>query len=222
MLRKSVPDLTEGAVKILGVGVLLLAPGMLGGCFVVLPTIPLNAPGYGHTYELVDANNQTVGSGHLVMMSKYWAAPPMINRYEIDSGKACVPVKLGTRYAGTWWCALGTPIIGYAGMFHNPHTTQVWALVPGYVPADWTWRGWDQGRQDGLHPPPDVIPLVGADSDVERRFLQDFSDALPNHPDATREDKLQRGWALAYVQERLRELPTTQPAGGRGSAAPEK
>ncbi len=206
------------ATRTIAILVLLVIPTMTGGCVIILPAIPLNAPGYGHTYKVVYEDDQPVQSGLFLMVSTYWLADPMINCYEIDSGKAAIPIKLATRYGDGRWCALGTPIIGYFGMFHNPRFTQLLPLVTGYVPS---WRiklNQKEEYQDGLHPPPDVIHLVRASPEKERDYLDTCLYGRDGEPIGTAKDKDERKQATEYIKARLKQLPATQPTTATSTA----
>ncbi len=182
-----------------------------GGCAIILPTVPLNAPGYGHTYRVVDPNDNPAPSGLIVLVSWYHLAGKMIHCYEIRSGEVAVPFKWGTRYGDTWWCALGTPIVGYFGMFTNPLFTDLYPVVPGHVPKGLLSCYWAQGHQDGLRPPPETIHLVPADSDREHDWLDSVSHAVADHPDSTHADRAQAKRVLDYVDNRRKMLAPRSP-----------
>ncbi|MHC4984487.1 MAG: hypothetical protein ACYTF6_15135 [Planctomycetota bacterium] len=182
-----------------------------GGCVIILPALPINAPGYGQTYKVLDGDGRAIDSGLLVMKSVYEMAPTMLNCYDIDSGRAAAPRKVAIRYGGSLWGPIYTPPIGYFGMFHNPKFTTLLPLVPGYVPA-WHIEPLQQPFVDGLHPPPASIRMLKAEADAEREYLKSCSYCLSDDPRQTPQDTAAQKRAVDYVNERLIQLQPPRPA----------
>ena len=191
---------------------LAIACETLPGC-VILPTVPVNAPGYGHTYRIVDENGQPIRSGLLVLESAYEMAAFMVNCYPIEDGKAVVPLKIGTRYGHGFWSAAGLPVVGYFGMLHNPKWTTWSVLAPRYVPAPTVPP--EEEFMNGLRAMPKIIRLKRADRDAEVSYLRHRNYRGHNDAKSTKSDKSAVEIAQCYADRRLKELdatPATQKA----------
>ncbi len=154
---------------ILGLGA-LSGGCFLAGCILPVPTIPAGAPGYGHTYAVLDDHGRPVPSGLLILTSEYevWPTPPdMYGCFEIREGKVRVPWRIGTRTACAG--ALIIPVINIRSA--NPNHTIVVPLVPGYVGVCGYWSDWDEHyKLDGTITP-DVIRVFKADRKTEVYYL---------------------------------------------------
>ncbi len=179
------------------------------GC-IVLPTIPLNAPAYGHAYKIVDENNRPVKSGLLLLESVYEMAPPMFNVYEIKDGQVRVPPKVAVRYGQSLWGAAYFPLIpiaGYFGMFHNPNFTKMIPLADGLAPRDTDLSLF----QKGLSPPPETIVLVRVIPEMETKNLRQVAQDLDCYNEGTAEDKAAQKKAIDSIHRRLDSMPALVP-----------
>ncbi len=187
-----------------------------GGCVLPWITVPLNSPGYGHTYEVADPKGKPVLDGLLLLYSQFQLNGTMIGCCEIKNGKARVPIRIGTRtgFYGTLF------MYGIAGIVkvENPNYTYVYPFVPGYGPA---WKcdfiGDELHRENGISSPPKVITVAPISADREREDLRELATWLPNiilqlkRKDecygAHEEDIPAATKLLGYVKRRLNELP---------------
>ena len=176
----------------------------LGGCVVIIPTIPLNAPGYGHTYQVVDQHDRPIKEGFLILVSCYRANDDMFRLYPIKDGRAEVPVKIATRCSATYWLHL--PVWSFH--FENPYGTYVYPISPGHIYNG----GWDRGPwdgpdfMDGLSPPPKILQMREAPPDTERKDLKRLAYAAQIELQA-KEDQAGRTALKEYVEKRQSQLP---------------
>jgi hypothetical protein len=123
------------------------------------------APGYGQTYKVVDEAGQPVGDGLLFLESD--GNPTIYGCYEIKSGKAAVPCKLGTRLAVS--VGLGVPV--WTLHWSNPENTTAVPLVPGFIPVLSSGTDWWNGVRLGENRPKGVLRLKKADLAEECTYL---------------------------------------------------
>jgi hypothetical protein len=173
-----------------------------GGCYILTPTIPTCAAGYGHTYNVTDPNGKPLGAGFLLLDSQYASigGPEMYNCYDVKDGRAEVPSVVAVRATGNH-TPDDFPLLFFI-RWSNPNTTAVIPFVPGYVPGS-------------MKPPPD-IHLVKADRDAEIRYLKQYQFLRPSYDLWQRPPMLYYSQAVAdntactrvaeYVAARLKEL----------------
>lgn len=176
----------------------------LGGCVIVIPTIPLNAPGYGHTYQIVDQHGEPIKEGFLILKSFYRANERMLRFYPIEDGRAEVPAKIATRCSAFYW--LLVPICSFT--FENPYGTYVYPVSRGYIYGDgWNLAPWNDNPEfmNGLSPPPKVLRMRQASPDTERKDLKwlIYGAQIRSPP---KEDQTARNALKAYVEKRLHQL----------------
>lgn len=176
------------------------------GCVVVIPTIPLNAPGYNHTYQVIDQHGKPIKDGFLILHSFYRASEDMFRLYPIENGWVHVPLKLGTRLnAYNWWPYFA---LGFTFHFENPYGTYIYPVAPGHIyDGGWQVAPWQSPEfMDGLSPPPKVLRMRRIPPDTEREDLNSLA-----YPAQIRlqpkEDQAARGALKEYVERRLAELP---------------
>ncbi|MDP6635212.1 MAG: ankyrin repeat domain-containing protein [Phycisphaerae bacterium] len=179
----------------------------LGGCVFIIPTVPLNAPGYGHTYHIVDQHDRPIKDGFLMLHSFYRANDRMFRLYPIKDGRAEVPLKIGTRCSEFYWLYL--PIWSFR--FENPYGTYVYPVVAGHIYAGgWQIAPWDSiDFLDGLSPPPKVLRMRKASPDIEREDLNSmaYPAQIINQPE---KDQAARHALKEYVEKRLKQLPPSK------------
>jgi len=181
----------------------------LGGCVFVIPTVLLNAPGYGHTYHIVDQHDRPIKDGFLILHSFYRANDEMFRLYPIKDGRAEVPLKIGTRCSGCYWMYL--PIWSF--YFENPYGTYVYPVSAGHIYAGgWEIAPWQTiDFMDGLSPPPKVLRMREAPPDIEREDLDSLA-----YPAQIRlqpkKDQAARNALKEYVEKRLKQLPPSKIA----------
>lgn len=179
----------------------------LGGCVIVIPTVPLNAPGYGHTYHIVDQHDRPIKDGFLILHSFYRANDDMFRLYPIKDGRAEVPLKIGTRCSGFYW--LYVPIWSFC--FENPYGTYVYPVAAGHIYAGgWQVAPWQSiDFLDGLSPPPKVLRMRKAPPGIERENLNSLA-----YPAQIRlqpkKDQAARNALKEYVEKRLKQLPPSK------------
>lgn len=176
----------------------------LGGCLVVIPTVPLNAPGYGHTYQIVDQHGRPIKDGFLILKSFYRANEEMFRSYPIKDGRAEVPLKIATRCSVLYW--LYVPVWSFR--FENPYGTYVYPVSRGHIyDAGWDLAPWDDNPEfmNGLSPPPKILRMRGASPDTERKDLKwlAYAAQIRSHP---KEDQTARNALKAYILKRLHQL----------------
>jgi hypothetical protein len=184
-----------------------MASWCLGGCVVVIPTIPLNAPGYGHTYLVVDQHDRPIKEGFLILESFYRANEEMFRLYPIKDGRAKVPLNIGTRCSECYW--MYVPVWSF--YFENPYGTYVYPVSAGHIyDGGWDVAPYDNPELlDGLSPPPKVLRMRKVAPDTEREGLDDLA-----YPAQIRlqpkDDQLARDALKAYVEKRLSQLPPSK------------
>ena len=179
----------------------------LGGCVFVIPTVPLNAPGYGHTYHIVDQHDRPIKDGFLILHSFYRANDRMFRLYPIKEGRAEVPLKIGTRCSGLYW--LYVPIWSFT--FENPYGTYVYPVAAGHIYAGgWQVAPWQSiDFLDGLSPPPKVLRMREVPPGIERTDLNSL--AYPAQIRGQRKkDQAARDALKEYVERRLKQLPPSK------------
>ncbi|MCX5653787.1 MAG: hypothetical protein NTY65_03945 [Planctomycetota bacterium] len=205
-----------------------------GGCIVLLPTIPCNATGYGHTYRVLDEDGKPVGDGLLFLLSEYEVFPmprDMYGCYEIKDGQAVVPSKVAVRAEGA--CSL--PPVYIQITWSNPTRTTVCPLVPGYVPVCGYWHEWTGFYRFNGTGPPDIIRMFKADPAVEIYYLYiidnyqstsaRLADDSRNTGDMNGKDERLRDAREVqrfedYVAARLKELGYDRRLDAQGQPAP--
>lgn len=183
-----------------GLGVSILCST---GCLGIIPSIPLNAPGYGHTYRFVDMQGEAVPDGLLVLESRYsHGSTVTIDRFPIKGGEAVVPRKIAFRYHSyatilpplyVPWIPWGGPV--YFGFLENPKLTSVRPFIPGYRlnGQEFAPIGDPAVELDGLSRPPDVLRLVPWAGNAEYRRRPGANDRI-----------------LDYIRRRRAELLSSQ------------
>lgn len=136
-----------------------------GGCILPIPALPMVAPGYGQTYEILDETGQPAGDGLLFLESN--GNPTIYGCYEIKGGKAAVPCKLGTRLAAS--VGPGVPL--WILLWSNPEDTTAVPLVPGYIPVLSSGKDWWHGIRLEANSPRGVLRLKKADLAEECLYL---------------------------------------------------
>ena len=189
--------------------ILLCCTGLsLTGCVIVIPTIPVNAPGYGHSYEVLDQHDRPIRDGFLILHSFYRVNDYMFRIYPIKNGRVDVPEKIGTRCsAGGYW--LYVPV--WSVTFENPYATYVYPVAPGHVYAGgWTDAPWGSPDfLDGLSPPPKTFRMREAAPDLEREDVEALWYPAQIRLQPT-EDQAARDALLEYVKKRLGQLPPSK------------
>ena len=179
----------------------------LSGCVVVIPTIPLNAPGYGHTYQGLDQHDRPIKDGFLILESLYRANEEMFRLYPIKDGRAEVPIKIGTRCSAMYW--LYIPL--WTVYLENPYGTYVYPVSPGHIyNGGWQVAPWDDPEfMDGLSSPPKILRMREVPADTEREDLEELA-----YPAQIRlqpkQDQAARGALKQYVEKRLSQLPPSK------------
>lgn len=185
----------------------LAALSCSGGCVLPIPTVPLNAPGYGHTYQVVDQQDKPIREGFLILHSFYHANEEMFRIYPIKNGRADVPAKIGTRCSATYWLYL--PVWSF--YFENPYGTYVYPVAKGHIyDGGWQIAPWHSPEfMDGLSPPPKVLRMREAAPDLEREDLESmgYPAQIVLQPDA---DQTARIALKRYVEKRLAQLPPSK------------
>jgi len=179
----------------------------LTGCVVVIPTIPLNAPGYGHTYQVLDQHDRPLKEGFLILESHYRANDDMFRLYPIKDGRAIVPMTIGTRCSAMYW--LYFPL--WTVHLENPYGTYVYPVSPGHIyNGGWQVAPWhNPDFMDGLSPPPRILRMREVAADTEREDLEGL--AYPAQISRqTKQDQAARDALRQYVNKRLSQLPPSQ------------
>ncbi|MCE5277753.1 MAG: ankyrin repeat domain-containing protein [Planctomycetaceae bacterium] len=190
-----------------------ILPWFLGGCIVV-PTVPMNAPGHGHTYRIVDEQGKPIAKGFLVVESFYRANPEMLRLYPIEDGKAVVPVKIATR------CSAGATFLPFCMWiwvfyFENPYGTYVYPVSEGFLykegwnVAPWAPPGKPGELMDGLTPPPRVLQMRKVPPDLEREAL-DWLAGQGRMVGQPEDDQAARGKLKGFIDKRLAQLPPSK------------
>jgi hypothetical protein len=190
-----------------------LADALLGcsGCIVLLPPMPRNVWGYGQVYELVDESGEPVKSGgRLLLRSPYTYDDKneLIRCFPVrETGCADVSKTAEPRFEagplGLMCEQWGTVLpLGFYAMWCNPRWTEVYPLLPGYVPADWPERA-GPVVVDESRPPPRVIHLMHASPAVERQYLEKCTKSRGAE---TGQNKSALELAQQYALGRCREL----------------
>jgi hypothetical protein len=198
---------------ILFVAALGLAATALGssGCIVILPPIPQSVWGYGQGYEFVDERGAPVNSGGWLLMRSpytYDDKNELIRCFPIlRTGYAEVPKTALPRFESgplglmceEWEIELP---LGFYAMWCNPLWTEVYPLLPGYVPTGWPEHAGpifiDESR-----PPPRVIHLMRTSRRMERQYLEEYTRSMGTEMG---ENKSAIEQAQQYAHHRLQEL----------------
>ncbi len=175
----------------------------LSGCVVVIPTIPLNAPGYGHTYLVLDQHDRPIKEGYLVLESFYRCNGQMFRLYPIKDGRAEIPSKIGTRCNTSYW--MYVPV--WTVCLENPYGTYVYPLSSGHIyGGGWQVVPWDEPEfMDGLSQPPKILRMRKVAADTEREVLEGLPhSAQISNPNL---DQVASNALNEYAEKRLGQLP---------------
>jgi len=138
------------------------------GCILPIPALPMVAPGYGQTYEILDVKDQPVGDGLLFLDSDYGGGPPSLyGCYEIKGGKVAIPCKLGTRLTTSADLVFPLMIL----IWQNSSETTAVPLVPGFIPFLSSGTDWWNGVRLGENRPKGILRLKKADPAEECLYL---------------------------------------------------
>jgi len=137
---------------------LIVLPFLLvTGCIMPIPTIPLNAPGYGHTYQVLDHKGKPAESGLLLMHSHYRGVEEMVNCYPIHEGRVAVPLRIGTRME--CYSLMSFPVWSCIGKTRTLQMSMPWCRVK-LISIGICFCQTVPTTQDGLKPAPNELRLV--------------------------------------------------------------
>jgi hypothetical protein len=175
------------------------------GCLVAIPTIPLNAPGYGHTYQVVDEEGKPIQAGVLLLESFYRdkTIPEMVGCYPVQDGEAQVPKVIGMRGGHNF--AFGIfPVCVVFSNLENSYGTYIYPMAPGYTFNEgWQAEPWDKPEFLGwCSSPPKVLQMRRVPPDTERENLHCLA----------RSDRMGIGDTVGPMEGTLREYVYTRLA----------
>jgi len=171
------------------------------GCMIPIPPIPLNAPGFGRTYDVVDEDGEPVGSGVVFLESEFhiMRARTKVSCFEIKEGKATAPRKV---LMDSWIMPPFGSLVYFFG-WQNPDLTCIRVLVPGKSVARLT--------ADGISPLPRTIEVEPTNETLERADLYRLWNTECNFMPWKGNDTPGRSTLEAYVAKRLHELGVQLP-----------
>ena len=157
---------------------LLALLAQAGGCVLPIPTIPLNLPAHGHTYEIRNAEGVVRADGILVIHTYYrYHDYYRADCYPIRNGQAVVPrvvdVRVTSRPMFPVWIIAPIVPTGFI-LWINPHHAHVYPFVPGHAP----WNDFAPLIDDGAHlfgikPRPKFFRMYPVDAFCELEHLID-------------------------------------------------
>jgi len=204
----------------------------LTGCFLPVPTVPLNLPAHGHTYKVHDrANLPAAGEGILIVHTYYNYATERVDCYPIRDGQAVVPP---TRDVRVWTMEMfgyfSWVVPSYYVFFINADRAHVYPVMPGQTYwDDFCFPSISEGRFIyGLKPRPEVLRVFPSNPHEERAMLKDIEQEMQTYfiqANNSRKDGKEpsrevlhnetQAWVIVqYVHARLEALgsgPASQP-----------
>jgi len=205
----------------------------LTGCFLPVPTVPLNLPAHGHTYKVRDRANLPAGGEGILIIRTYYpdytSVDERLDCYPIRNGRAIVPFTLDMQVVCGGMFGYFSPCIPiYFLLFANADHAQVYPVMPGM--AYWDEYGMPCIGSSrfiyGVEPRPQVLRMFPAHAQIERTILKDIEHEMQKYirvagptgwgsPGEDSHNERQAKLIVEYVQARLEALgsdPASQPA----------
>jgi hypothetical protein len=208
----------------------------LTGCFLPVPTVPLNLPAHGHTYKVRDRDNlPAVGAGILIVHTYYNNGMERLDCYPIRNGRAVVPFTLDMRVMpvemfGYMFGYFSWVVPTYYLFFVNADHAHVYPVMPNLT--YWEDSCYPKISEDrfiyGIEPRPEVLRMYPSNPYMERDMLLVIEQEVQKYF-AVAERSRKDGWEpredlhneqqakliVKYIHSRLEALesgPASQPA----------
>ena len=157
----------------LALAALVCALALASGCIVV-PVLPRTVPYYDCKYVVLDEEGEPVRQTGLLLLRSHDIAAC----FPVEDGLVSVPQRLALAYTDIFGSSpMGLPVL-YYGQFLNYIDTQIYAIVPGYVPrhlgqpGNVSWTKLAAPVVERTAPSRKGIELTAAEPEREQEYLR--------------------------------------------------